>query len=485
MKKIFTGTLLLALLLLIPLSTTARADIDVHISVPPPIMFVEPPELIVLPGTYIYAVPDVEVDIFFYDGWWWRIWDNRWYRSREYNTGWVYYESVPTFYTEIPSDWRHYYRERRWRGQEWNYQRIPHHRVQRYWRDWERDRYWEHQDMWGVSGFILPSAGGVSAGIGFALPPPIEFVQPPTLVVLPGTYVYAVPEVEVDIFFCDGWWWRSWENRWYRSREYSSGWVYYHSVPSFYREIPSDWRRYYREGRWQGHDWHYQRIPHHRVQRYWRDWERDRYWEHQQSWGVRELQPRIRPQRSYKEVKPQRYRQQFKEGGPKHSQRSYREVQPRRYRLDYIDTGPQYRSGAKQKHYKQQGTSRSYKQKGYQKHYRQQGNSRYYKQKGNSRHYRQQGNSRYYKQQGNPQHYRQQGYQKHYRQQGNSKYYRQKGNSRHYKQQGNSRYYKQQGNTQHYRQKGYQKHYRQQGNPKQYKQMGKQNRGKGQNHYRW
>ena len=364
MIKILPGTMLLALLLVFPLPTTARVDIDVHISLPPPVRFVEPPELIVLPGTYVYAVPDVEVDIFFYDGWWWRTWDNRWYRSRDYESGWVYYESVPTFYREIPPDWRDYYRERRWRGQEWSYQRIPYHRVQTYWRDWERDRYWEHQHSWGVSGFRSPSGGGVSVGIGVALPPPVVFVQPPTLIVLPGTYVYAVPDAHVDIFFYDGWWWRSWESRWYRSREYSSGWGYYQSVPSFYREIPSDWRRYYRERRWRGHDWNYQRIPHHRVERYWRDWQRDRYWEHHQSWGVRGLQPRIAPQRSYKGVKPQKYRPQFKKAKPKHSQRTYREVQPRQYRQQHFQAGPKYRPAAKPAHYKHQGSPKHYKQQG-------------------------------------------------------------------------------------------------------------------------
>ena len=343
MKKVFPGTLLLILMLIFPLPTMARVDIDINISLPPPVRFVEPPELVVLPGTYVYAVPDADVDIFFYDGWWWRSWDSHWYRSREYSSGWVYYENVPTFYREVPPDWRHYYRERRWRGHAWHYQRIPHHRVQRYWRDWERDRYWEHQQTWGVPGYRFSSGGEVSVSVGVALPPPVVFVEPPELVVLPGTYVYAVPDVEVDIFFCDGWWWRSWDSHWYRSREYSSGWVYYQNVPSFYREIPSDWRHYYRERRWQGHDWHYQRIPHHRVKRYWRDWERDRYWEHQQTWGVQGLQPRVQPQRSYQKVKT------------KHSQRPYREVQPSYYRSYYIESGPQYYPGGKAKHGKPQG----------------------------------------------------------------------------------------------------------------------------------
>jgi hypothetical protein len=201
--------------------------------------------------------------------------------------------------------------------------------------------------------FPLPTTARVDIDINISLPPPVRFVEPPELIVLPGSYVYAVPDVEVDIFFHDGWWWRSWDSRWYRSREYSSGWVYYQNVPSFYREIPSDWRHYYRERRWRGHEWHYQRIPHHRVTRYWRDWERDRYWEHQQTWGVRGLELRMQPQRLNHKVKT------------KHSPRLYREVRPSHYRSYYIDSGPQYYSGGKAKHGKPQGNHGNGKSKGH------------------------------------------------------------------------------------------------------------------------
>ena len=74
-KKVFPGTLLLTLMLIFPLPTMARVDIDIHISLPPPVRFVEPPELVVMPGTYVYTAPDVDADIFFCDGWWWRSWE--------------------------------------------------------------------------------------------------------------------------------------------------------------------------------------------------------------------------------------------------------------------------------------------------------------------------------------------------------------------------------------------------------------------------
>src|SRR4030042_2998758 len=75
MKKLFFVTLLLALVIVVPIPTMARVDVGVSIALPRPIVFAAPPEMIVLPETYVYVVPDVDVDIFFYDGWWWRPWE--------------------------------------------------------------------------------------------------------------------------------------------------------------------------------------------------------------------------------------------------------------------------------------------------------------------------------------------------------------------------------------------------------------------------
>jgi hypothetical protein len=150
MNKPFWRTVLLVLGLAVPTPVLAGVDVHVTIPLPPPIPFFAPPELIVLPETYVYVAPDVDVDIFFYDGWWWRPWEGRWYRSPYYNSGWAYYQSVPSFYGGIPLGWRSDYRDRHWRGHAWNYQRIPHHQVERNWRGWERDRHWERQGTWGV-----------------------------------------------------------------------------------------------------------------------------------------------------------------------------------------------------------------------------------------------------------------------------------------------------------------------------------------------
>jgi len=152
MKKVFLGMLLLAWLMAVPIPTRAEVDVNVSIGLPLPIVFAGPPELVVLPETYVYAVPDIEMDLFFYGGWWWRPWQGHWYRSHYYNSGWGYYQGVPSFYRGIPSGWRNDYRNHRWRGHRWNYQRIHHQQVERNWGSWEKSKHWERQQTWGVQG---------------------------------------------------------------------------------------------------------------------------------------------------------------------------------------------------------------------------------------------------------------------------------------------------------------------------------------------
>jgi len=154
MGKILLGIVFLALLIADPIPTMAmgRLDVGVSIPLPPVIEFSGPPVMVVIPETYVYAVSDMDEDIFFYEGWWWRSWDGRWYRSRDYSSGWSYYRSVPTFYSSIPPGWRNDYRERRWRGNQWDHQRVQYQELQQNWSTWEKSRYWEKQNSWGVQG---------------------------------------------------------------------------------------------------------------------------------------------------------------------------------------------------------------------------------------------------------------------------------------------------------------------------------------------
>jgi hypothetical protein len=152
MKKLLIGTILLSLVLVFPVPTMAEVNVGINIPLPPLIVFAAPPEMVVIPETYVYVVPDSGADIYFYNGWWWRPWEGRWYRSRNYNSGWVYYRRVPSFYTRVPSGWRNDYREHRWGGQPWNYQRIPHQQLKQNWGNWQKSKHWEKQQTWGVQG---------------------------------------------------------------------------------------------------------------------------------------------------------------------------------------------------------------------------------------------------------------------------------------------------------------------------------------------
>jgi len=154
MKKLLFGTMLMALIVVVPLQTMAQVGIDIHIGLPPAVAFQAEPDVIVLPDTdNVYVVPDLDIDLFFWNGWWWRPWEGRWYRSRYYDRGWVYYRSVPIFYYDVDPGWRGYYRDRNWYGHNWYYERIAHKRLQRQWQRWYNNRHWERQQTWGVQNY--------------------------------------------------------------------------------------------------------------------------------------------------------------------------------------------------------------------------------------------------------------------------------------------------------------------------------------------
>ena len=154
MKKVLFATMLLALVIVVPIPTMAQVGISVSIGLPPPVVFAEPPAVIVLPDTPdVYVVPGIDVDLFFWSGWWWRPWQGGWYRSRYYNRGWGYYSNVPSFYYDVDPGWRGYYRDRNWYGHPWHYERIDHQRLQRNWQTWHNNRHWERQQTWGVQNY--------------------------------------------------------------------------------------------------------------------------------------------------------------------------------------------------------------------------------------------------------------------------------------------------------------------------------------------
>jgi hypothetical protein len=120
----------------------------------PAYRFAAPPEVVVIPGTYVYMVPDANVDMLFFQGYWWRPYEGRWYRSQDYNGRWDYIEprSIPYGLRELPQDYRHRLSPR--------YERIPYRDVQRNWEKWEKEKYWDRRGEQDRGGYGDQVRGG-------------------------------------------------------------------------------------------------------------------------------------------------------------------------------------------------------------------------------------------------------------------------------------------------------------------------------------
>lgn len=152
MEKLVFGIIFFVSIMILSVPAMAQVSARVSVPLPPPILFPAPPHVVVLPETYVYAVPDAQEDMFFYNGWWWRPWEGRWYRSRYYNRGWGYYNHVPAFYSNIHQGWRDDYRNHRWKGHQWDHHPIGHQDLNRNWNGWQKNKHWEKQERWHVQG---------------------------------------------------------------------------------------------------------------------------------------------------------------------------------------------------------------------------------------------------------------------------------------------------------------------------------------------
>jgi hypothetical protein len=116
-----------------------------------------------------------------------------------------------------------------------------------------------------------PGYGQASPGEGYYPPPPYAFPAAPEVVPVPGTYVYFVPDIGVDILFYHGYWYRPYRGYWYRALSYNGPWLFYPRVPHALIALPPGYQRL-PPG--------YRRIPHADLQRNWARWEREKHREH-------------------------------------------------------------------------------------------------------------------------------------------------------------------------------------------------------------
>ena len=131
-------------------------------NLPPPIPFSVSPNVIVLPGTDVYAIPYLEAEIYFQGGWWWRPWGGYWYRSQYYDHGWAYYHDSPAWYGTIPHDWRNNYINHIWNGRPWNPPYIKYGNLNNHW----RGGYWRSNPGLGRSTPSRPLGGATQYGGG-------------------------------------------------------------------------------------------------------------------------------------------------------------------------------------------------------------------------------------------------------------------------------------------------------------------------------
>jgi hypothetical protein len=142
MKKASTVTLFVGILVLTLMScpslgiTGVDINIGVNFGLPPPVVIEAPPPVVVIPGTYVYFVPDLHVDIFFYQDYWYRRHEGRWYRADDYNGPWghIEYHRVPRVMHHLPPDYRHLPP---------GHQRIPYRQIKTHWRTWEKEKHWD------------------------------------------------------------------------------------------------------------------------------------------------------------------------------------------------------------------------------------------------------------------------------------------------------------------------------------------------------
>lgn len=102
--------------------TLAGVQIGVNIG-PPAIVVAAPPEVVAVPGSQVYFVPQPGIDIFFYGGYWWSPRGDRWYRALAYNGPWVVIKRrfVPGPVIAVPRDYRERFaKERHIPYGEWN-----------------------------------------------------------------------------------------------------------------------------------------------------------------------------------------------------------------------------------------------------------------------------------------------------------------------------------------------------------------------------
>lgn len=149
MKKNIYGILgllvLFGALLLYGWIKEAVAQVEVNVNLgPPPITVAAPPAVVMVPNSRVYYVPDPNVDVFNYNGYWWAPRGDQWYRSRAYKGPWGVIDQryVPASVRQVPRDYRVVYEKekhipygqwkKQWKNQNKNKQKATKNELKQY-----------------------------------------------------------------------------------------------------------------------------------------------------------------------------------------------------------------------------------------------------------------------------------------------------------------------------------------------------------------
>jgi hypothetical protein len=120
----------------------AVAQINVNVNLgPPPITVAAPPAVVMVPNSRVYYVPDPNIDVFNYNGYWWAPRGDQWYRSRAYKGPWGVVEQryVPASVRRVPRDYRVVYEKEK---------HIPYGQWKKQWKNQNKKERKEAKKEW-------------------------------------------------------------------------------------------------------------------------------------------------------------------------------------------------------------------------------------------------------------------------------------------------------------------------------------------------
>lgn len=128
------GAWLLSLLALLFMPTDGSAVPPVP--PPPPLVIATPPPVYVIPDTYAYFAPDVDAELFFYGGFWYRPHKGHWYRASHYGGPWgfIVLKKVPGVLIKLPPGYRKVPH---------GHKLIPHSHLKKNWKLWKKTQHWD------------------------------------------------------------------------------------------------------------------------------------------------------------------------------------------------------------------------------------------------------------------------------------------------------------------------------------------------------